>query len=163
MIFLRAEQEKADEEYAKRADSDQARYAASGAHDVVDVHHRWMERAQWGTKTPPVEPCIIGDAQSELILLMIANNVNSIYPRFYSLFCEGKKKLIDAFNKNDWNWRLDLDPKVPYLGEDQNGVPIEPTEQQLEECYNTYIKGTKSDIGLDGYLLSYRGTFHMKG
>eukprot|EP00435_Cladocopium_sp_Y103_P008068 s733_g2.t1 len=124
-----------------------------------------MERVQWGTKVSPIEPCVIGDAQSELIylmILMIANNINSIYPRFYNRFCEGKKKLIDSFNKNDGNWRLDLDPRIPYLGEDQHGNLIEPTEEQLETCYEQHIKGTESDIGLDGYILSYYGSSHMK-
>eukprot|EP00435_Cladocopium_sp_Y103_P007792 s835_g2.t1 len=59
--------------------------------------------------------------------------------------------------------RLDLDPKIPFLGVDINGELIEPNDQQLEQHYQDWMnKKTKFDQGLDGYIRSYHGALVFK-
>eukprot|EP00435_Cladocopium_sp_Y103_P054686 s449_g17.t2 len=139
--------------------------AAPAAGSQSNTYPAWMRRVQFGSKVLPEEPCIVGDAQSELIhimILMVANNLSAFLARHYSLFCERVGKLASAHREKPGE-RLDLDPKIPFLGVDQDGELIEPTDQQLEEHYeNNMNKRSKSDQGVDGYVRSYHGSLVFK-
>ena len=55
-------------------------------------------------------------------------------------------------------FRIDLDPKVPYLGEDSDGNLIEPTDEQMKELYRQVGNPkSKEDIGEDGFVNAYHG------
>ena len=41
---------------------------------------------------------------------------------------------METFQQNQ-KFRMDLDSRTPYLGEDENGELIEPTAQQMKELY----------------------------
>eukprot|EP00435_Cladocopium_sp_Y103_P073251 s103_g43.t1 len=148
----------------QKAESDQAKGATSGVRDAQECP-AWMRRVQFGSKVLPEEPCIVGDAQSELIhivILMVANNLSVFLARHYGLFCERVGKLASAHREKPGE-RLDLDPKIPFLGVDPNGELIEPTDQQLEEHYqNNMNKKSKHDQGVDGYIRSYHGSLVFK-
>eukprot|EP00435_Cladocopium_sp_Y103_P011557 s3902_g3.t1 len=148
----------------EKAESDQAVGATSGVRDAQE-YPSWMKRIEFGSKVLPEEPCVVGDAQSELIhilILMIANNICTFISRHYNLFCEGIGKLASA-DAEKTTERLDVDPKIPYLGIDDDGELIEPTDEQLEEFYKDNARpGSKHDLGEDGYVRSYYGSLIFK-
>eukprot|EP00435_Cladocopium_sp_Y103_P048297 s3250_g14.t1 len=93
---------------------------------------------------------------------MIANNLGTFLARYHSLFCGDIGKLASA-HADKAEERIDLDPKIPYLGTDNVGELIEPTDEQLEEYYQTSMnKTSKFDQGLDGYVRSYHGSLVFK-
>ena len=58
---------------------------------------------------------------------------------------------------------MDLDSKVPYLGEDENGELIEPTAQQMRELYHEVGRpDQKDDIGEEGFVNAYYGAIVLK-
>ena len=58
---------------------------------------------------------------------------------------------------------MDLDSKVPYLGEDENGELIEPTAQQMKELYQEVGRpDQKDDIGEEGFVNAYYGAVVFK-
>ena len=60
-------------------------------------------------------------------------------------------------------FRLDLDPKVPYLGEDDDGNLIEPSDDQMRELYRQIGKPEhKDDVGEDGFVNAYHGSLVFK-
>ena len=61
------------------------------------------------------------------------------------------------------NFRLDLDPRVPYLGEDKDGNLIEPTDEQMRDLYHSICTpGSKEDLGEDGFACAYHGAIIFK-
>ena len=56
-----------------------------------------------------------------------------------------------------------MDPKVPYLGEDDDGNLIEPTDEQMRELYRQVgnPKG-KEDCGEQGFVNAYHGSLIFK-
>ena len=94
---------------------------------------RWMERVQFGSRTLPAHPCMIGDAQPDfvnLILLQMGSNINHIIKNFHRNFCGPVGNLWKHFQSHN-DLRADLDPKIPYIGLDDNGDLIEPDEITL--------------------------------
>eukprot|EP00435_Cladocopium_sp_Y103_P035466 s647_g9.t1 len=149
----------------QKAESEQAKGATSGVRDAQEFP-AWMRRVEFGSKVLPEEPCIAGDAQSELIhivILMLANNLCLFLARHYSLFCEVVGKLASAHAEKPGE-RIDIDPKIPLLGEEQNSELIEPADQQLEEHYQVFGNPThsKHDQGMDGFVRSYHGSLIFK-
>ena len=136
--FLTEEREKAEtieEEGADDANIDIGEYHAGEARNVYIAYPAWMKRVEFGSKVLPSEPCQIGDAQPDLIkilLLQIGNNILRIYRHFQRNFCDDIECGWQQFQRNP-SYRLDLDPKVPYLGEDDDGHLIEPTDDQMKE------------------------------
>ena len=58
---------------------------------------------------------------------------------------------------------MDLDSRVPYLGEDENGELIEPTAQQMKELYKEIGRpNQKDDIGEEGFVNAYYGAVVLK-
>ena len=58
---------------------------------------------------------------------------------------------------------MDLDSRVPYLGEDENGELIEPTAQQMKELYQEIGRPQqKDDIGEEGFVNAYYGSVVLK-
>ena len=56
--------------------------------------------------------------------------------------------IMQHFEKASKKLRIDLDPKVPYLGEDDEGNLIEPTDEQMKELYRQVGNPNgKEDIG----------------
>lgn len=54
---------------------------------------------------------------------------------------------------------MDLDPKVPYLGEDDEGNLIEPSDEQMQDLYRQIGKpDTRDDVGEDGFVSAYHGS-----
>eukprot|EP00435_Cladocopium_sp_Y103_P014506 s4216_g3.t1 len=69
--FLRQEQKE-----ERKAASEEAKGATSGVRDARD-YPAWMRRIKFGSQVLPQEPCLVGDAQTELIhivILMIARS-----------------------------------------------------------------------------------------
>eukprot|EP00435_Cladocopium_sp_Y103_P047933 s1604_g14.t1 len=151
-----------DEE--QKAESREAKGATSGVRDAREFP-AWMKRIKFSSKVLPQDPCIIGDAQAELIhivILMIANNLGTFLARYHSLFCGDIGKLASA-HADKAEERIDLDPKIPYLGTNNVGELIEPTDEELEDFYETSMnKATKYDQGKDGYVRSYHGSLVFK-
>ena len=168
--FLKEEREQAEthgEDMEMHDDDDENQGFRAG--EVRHVHAnypKWMKRIDYGSKVLPIEACAIGDAQPELIkilLLQMGNNLLRIHRHYCLNFCENS---IDTawqhFQKNN-AYRFDLDPKVPYLGEDENGDPKEPTEEQMRELYwNTCNPEDKNDLGPDGFTWAYYGSLVYK-
>ena len=66
------------------------------------------------------------------------------------------------FNRNS-RFRIDLDPKAPYLGTDHEGNLIEPSDEQMRELYREVGNpGSKEDIGEDGFVNAYHGSLIFK-
>ena len=136
--FLKEEREQAettDEEEMDMQHDDNIRGFRAGEVRHVHIEYpKWMKRIDYGSKVLPTEACVIGDAQPELIkilLLQMGNNLLRIH-RHYSLnFCENSIETAWRHFQTVNRFRFDLDPKVPYLGEDENGDLIEPTDDQM--------------------------------
>ena len=168
--FLKEEREQAEtideEEMDMQNDDDIKGFRAGEVRHVHIEYPKWMKRIDYGSKVLPTEACVIGDAQPELIkilLLQMGNNLLRIH-RHYSLnFCENSIETAwQHFQKND-RYRFDLDPKVPYLGEDENGDPVEPTDDQMRRLYDeTCTPGDKNDIDPDGFTCAYYGSLIYK-
>ena len=166
--FLNEEREQAeknDEEETEGGEINIEEYEADEARDVVIEYPAWLKRIEFGSKVLPVEPCMIGDAQPELIkilLLQIGLNILRIYRIFQRNFCGTYEAAWQHFQLNQ-KFRLDLDPKVPYLGEDADGNLIEPTVQQMRELYRDVGKpDQKDDIGEEGFVNAYYGAIVFK-
>eukprot|EP00435_Cladocopium_sp_Y103_P033986 s3204_g8.t1 len=162
--YLEEARQKANAENEK-AEGEEAKFTTSGVRDAQH-HPKWMKRIEFGSKVLPEAPCITGDAQSELIhiiILMMANNLAVFLQRHCGFWCEDVKKLASAHAAKDQMWRMDVDPKIPFLSKNENGDIIEPTDQQLEEHYDEHGNTeTKHDLGKDGYVRSYHGSFIFK-
>ena len=108
---------------------------------------------------------MIGDAQPELIkilLLQIGLNILKIYKQFHRNFCGTFETAWQQFQVNQ-QFRLDLDPKVPYLGEDDDGNLVEPSDDQMRELYRQIGKPErKDDVGEDGFVNAYHGSLVFK-
>ena len=166
--FLNEEREQAeknDEEETEGGEINIEEYEADEARDAVIEYPAWLKRIEFGSKVLPVEPCMIGDAQPELIkilLLQIGLNILRIYRIFQRNFCGTYEAAWQHFQLNQ-KFRLDLDPKVPYLGEDADGNLIEPTGQQMRELYRDVGKpDQKDDIGEEGFVNAYYGAIVFK-
>ena len=166
--FLKEERENAEtikEEEADDATIDIEEYEAGEARNVHIAYPAWLNRVDFGSKVLPSEACAIGDAQPELIkilLLQIGNNILKIYKNFHRNFCENIEIGWKQFQRNP-QFRLDLDPKVPYLGEDDDGQLIEPTDDQMRELYRQVGNPrSKDDLGEDGFVNAYHGSLIFK-
>ena len=166
--FLNEEREQAemnDEEEIEGGEINIEEYEADEARDAVIEYPAWMKRVEFGSKVLPVEPCMIGDAQPELIkilLLQIGLNILRIYKQFHRNFCGTQETAWQYFQLNQ-QFRLDLDPKVPYLGEDGDGNLIEPSDEQMGELYRRIGKPEqRDDIGEDGFVNAYHGSLVFK-
>ena len=166
--FLNEEREQAernDDEETEGGEINIEEYEADEAHDAEIEYPAWLKRIEFGSKVLPVEPCMIGDAQPELIkvlLLQIGLNILRIYKNFHRNFCGTYETAWQHFQLNQ-RFRLDLDPKVPYLGEDADGNLIEPTGQQMRELYCDVGKpDQRDDIGEEGFVNAYYGAIVFK-
>ena len=166
--FLNEEREQAeenDDEEAEGGEINIEEYEAGEAHDAVVEYPAWLKRIEFGSKVLPIEPCTIGDAQPELIkilLLQIGFHILRIYRIFQRNFCGNCETAWQHFQQNK-KFRMDLDSKVPYLGEDENGELIEPTAQQMRELYHEVGRPEhKDDIGEEGFVNAYYGAIVLK-
>jgi len=166
--FLKEEREKADtveEEGATGGTINIEEYEAEEAKDAHVEYPAWMNRVDFGSKVLPSEPCMIGDAQPELIkilLLQMGNNLLKIYKNFHRNFCDTVESAWQQFQRNK-DFRLDLGPKVPYLGEDDDGNLIEPTDEQMQELYRQIGKpDSKDNVGEEGFVNAYHGSLIFK-
>ena len=91
--FLNEEREQAeenDDEETEGGEINIEEYEAGEAHDAVVEYPAWLKRVEFGSKVLPIEPCTIGDAQPELIkilLLQIGLHILRIYRIFQRNFC----------------------------------------------------------------------------
>ena len=166
--FLNEEREQADEnddEETEGGEINIEEYEAGEAHDAVVEYPAWLKRIEFGSKVLPIEPCTIGDAQPELIkilLLQIGLHILRIYRIFQRNFCGNCETAWQHFQQNK-KFRMDLDSKVPYLGEDEKGELIEPTAQQMRELYHEVGRPDhKDDIGEEGFVNAYYGAIVLK-
>ena len=166
--FLNEEREQAeenDDEETEGGEINIEEYEAGEAHDAVVEYPAWLKRVEFGSKVLPIEPCTIGDAQPELIkilLLQIGLHILRIYRIFQRNFCGNCETAWQHFQQNK-KFRMDLDSKVPYLGEDENGELIEPTAQQMRELYHEVGRPDhKDDIGEEGFVNAYYGAIVLK-
>ena len=165
--FLNEEREQAeenDDEETEGGEINIKEYEAGEAHDAVVEYPAWLKRVEFGSKVLPIEPCTIG-AQPELIkilLLQIGLHILRIYRIFQRNFCRSCETAWQHFQQNK-KFRMDLDSKVPYLGEDENGELIEPTAQQMRELYHEVGRpDQKDDIGEEGFVNAYYGAIVLK-
>ena len=166
--FLNEEREQAeenDDEETEGGEINIEEYEAGEAHDAVVEYPAWLKRIEFGSKVLPIEPCTIADAQPELIkilLLQIGLHILRIYRIFQRNFCGNCETAWQHFQQNK-KFRMDLDSKVPYLGEDENGELIEPTAQQMRELYHEVGRpDQKDDIGEEGFVNAYYGAIVLK-
>ena len=166
--FLNEEREQTDEsddEETEGGEINIEEYEAGEAHDAVVEYPAWLKRIEFGSKVLPIEPCTIGDAQPELIkilLLQIGLHILRIYRIFQRNFCGNCETAWQHFQQNK-KFRMDLDSKVPYLGEDENGELIEPTAQQMRELYHEVGRPEhKDDTGEEGFVNAYYGAIVLK-
>ena len=166
--FLNEEREQAeenDDEETEGGEINIEEYEAGEAHDAVVEYPAWLKRIEFGSKVLPIEPCTIGDAQPELIkilLLQIGLHILRIYRIFQRNFCGNCETAWQHFQQNK-KFRMDLDSKVPYLGEDENGELIEPTAQLMRELYHEVGRpDQKDDIGEEGFVNAYYGAIVLK-
>ena len=166
--YLNEEREQTDEsddEETEGGEINIEEYEAGEAHDAVVEYPAWLKRIEFGSKVLPIEPCTIGDAQPELIkilLLQIGLHILRIYRIFQRNFCGNCETAWQHFQHNK-KFRMDLDSKVPYLGEDENGELIEPTAQQMRELYHEVGRPEhKDDIGEEGFVNAYYGAIVLK-
>ena len=167
--FLKEEREHAEThgEGMEMQDDDENRGFRAG--EVRHVHAnypKWMKRIDYGSKVLPVEACVIGDAQPELIkilLLQMGNNLLRIHRHYCLNFCENSIETAWQHFQTVNAYRFDLDPKVPYLGEDENGDPKEPTDDQMRELYwNICDPEDRNNLGPDGFTCAYYGSLIFK-
>ena len=166
--YLNEEREQTDEDDDEETEGGEINieeYEAGEAHDAVVEYPAWLKRIEFGSKVLPIEPCTIGDAQPELIkilLLQIGLHILRIYRIFQRNFCGNCETAWQHFQQNK-KFRMDLDSKVPYLGEDENGELIEPTAQQMRELYHEVGRPEhKDDIGEEGFVNAYYGAIVLK-
>ena len=58
---------------------------------------------------------------------------------------------------------MDLDSKVSYLGEDEQGYLIEPSDEDMKEfCRKVGNPKHKDDLGEDGFVNAYHGALIFK-
>ena len=127
---------------------------------------KWMQRIEFGSKVLPIEPCTIGDAQTRIhqdppVAEWITYRPGSTdYSNGTSV--ETSRRHGNIFNRTR-NFRMDLDSRTPYLGEDENGELIEPTAQQMKELYKEIGRpNQKDDIGEEGFVNAYYGAVVLK-
>ena len=166
--YLNEEREQTDEDDDEETEGGEINieeYEAGEAHDAVVEYPAWLKRIEFGSKVLPIEPCTIGDAQPELIkilLLQIGLHILRICRIFQRNFCGNCETAWQHFQQNK-KFRMDLDSKVPYLGEDENGELIEPTAQQMRELYHEVGRPEhKDDIGEEGFVNAYYGAIVLK-
>ena len=161
----REEAETVEEEGTAGGDINIEEYQAGEAVDADIKYPAWMNRIDFGSKVLPVEPCMIGDAQPELIkilLLQMGVNLLRIYKQFHRNFCSTYETAWQHFQTNQ-KFRLDLDPKVPYPGEDDEGNLIEPSVEQMKDLYRQVGRpDSKDDVGEDGFVNAYHGSLIFK-
>ena len=101
--FLKEEREKAEtikEEEMDAADASTGEFHAGEARTVHVEYPAWMKRVEYGSKVMPTEACVIGDAQPELIkilLLQMGNNLLKIYRHYHRNFCEDPESAWQHF------------------------------------------------------------------
>ena len=169
--YLNEEREQTDEsddEETEGGEINIEEYEAGEAHDAVVEYPAWLKRIEFGSKVLPIEPCTIGDAQPELIKILLLQiglhilRIYRIYRIFQRNFCGNCETAWQHFQQNK-KFRMDLDSKVPYLGEDENGELIEPTAQQMRELYHEVGRPEhKDDIGEEGFVNAYYGAIVLK-
>ena len=154
-----------DEEGMAEGEINIEEFQAGEAENIETKYPAWIHRIDFGSKVLPKEPCLIGDAQTEpikILLLQMGINILRIYKQFHRNFCGSIETAWQHFQQNS-QFRLDLDPKVPYLGEDDDGVLVEPSIEQMKFLYRQIGKpGNKEDIGEDGFVNAYHGSLIFK-
>ena len=168
--FLKEEREQAEthegEEMEMQDDDENRGFRAGEVRHVHIAYPKWMKRIDYGSKVLPTEACVIGDAQPELIkilLLQMGSNLLRIHRHYCLNFCENSIETAWQHFQTVNRFRFDLDPKVPYLGEDENGDLIEPTDDQMRELYeNICDPEDKNNLGPDGFTCAYHGSLVYK-
>ena len=130
-----------------------------------NIQHGWTGSCL-DRKFCPQIPCMIGDAQPDLIkilLLQMGVNLHILIKHFHRNFCGKIETVWQHFQKNK-TLRIDLDPKVPYLGEDDDGNLIETTDDHMKELYYHRVgnPNCKEDIGEQGFVNAYHGSLIFK-
>ena len=167
--YLKEEREQAEthDENVEMHDDDEKRgFRAGEVRQVHIAYPKWMKRIDYGSKVLPAGPCAIGDAQPELIkilLLQMGNNLLRIHRHYCLNFCENSIETAWQHFQTVDRFRFDLGPKVPYLGEDENGDLIEPTDAQMRELYEQICDpDNKDNLGPDGFTCAYYGSLIYK-
>ena len=158
------EQDEQEEEEIQGGEFNLCKFKAGEMQDAVE-YPAWMNRVVFGSKVLPTDPCMIGDAQPDLIkilLLQMGVNLHILIKHFHRNFCGKIETVWQHFQKNK-TLRIDLDPKVPYLGEDDDGNLIETTDDHMKELYHRVGNpNCKEDIGEQGFVNAYHGSLIFK-
>ena len=124
---------------------------------------KWMGRVAFGSKTLPASPCMIGDAQPNLIKILLLQIGRTSTTSSSTLSYCGKIEVLWKHFNSSSRFRADLDPYLPSLGVDHEGNLIEPTDDQMRELYKEVgSPGSKEDIGEDGFVNAYHGSLIFK-
>ena len=164
--FLDGEKKETEEkDAAEEEEMDVGKFEGGKVRDAMEFP-KWMERVQFGSKIPPgLNSCILGDARPDLInllLLAIGSNVAQILQNFHRNYCGPIEEIWRQFQPHG-ELRIDLDPKIPYLGVNDEGELIEPQEYHLRAQYQKVgIPAHADDLGEDGFIRSYRGSLNSK-
>ena len=156
----REQAEMVDEEGIEGGDINIEEYEADEARDAIVEYPAWLKRIEFGSKVLQVEPCM--PELIKILLLQMGLNLLKIYKQFHRNFCGTFETAWQHFQMNQ-QFRLDLDPKVPYLGEDDDGNLIEPSDEQMRDLYRQIGKPEhKDDVGEDGFVSAYHGSLVFK-
>ena len=133
------------------------KFKAGEVQDVVE-YPAWLARVNFGSSVLPTDPCMIGDAQPDLIkilLLQMGVNISNMCKQFHRNFCGTIEAAWQHFQSNN-KFRMDLDPKVWHLGEDDEGNLIAPTDEQMRGLYHQVSNpNSKEDVGEEGNLSTH--------
>ena len=153
-----------DEEETTGGSINIQKFKAGEVQDVVE-YPAWMARVDFGSRVLPTDPCVIGDDQPDLIkilLLQMGVNLFNMCKQFHRNFCGTIESAWQHFQSNN-KFRMDLDPKVPYLGEDDEGNLIAPTDEQMRELYRQVGNPrSREDVGEEGFVNAYYGSLIFK-
>ena len=158
------EKDEQEEEEIQGGESNLRKFRMREMQDAVE-YPSWMSRIAFVSKILPTEPSMIGDAQPDLIKILLLQMGEPIQSdqTVPSEFLLGRLKRLGNIFRRTREFRIDLDPKVPYLGEDDDGKLIEPTDEQMRELYRQVGNpNSKEDIGEDGFVHAYHGSLIFK-
>ena len=126
---------------------------------------KWLKLYEWGVESLTAEGAICMDKfplAPEIMDLIWGKWVTSKYTKALSIFIRGDKDAIaTCFEDKHWDKRIDLNEPVPYNGLDEDGMLLDPTEQQHKDYHHhKYVVNGKEEnshrFEFEGYMQSYK-------
>ena len=125
------EKDAQEEEEIQSGEINLRKFKAGEIQDAVE-YTSWMSRVVFWSKVLPTDPCMIGDAQPDLIkilLLQIGVNLRLLIQDFQRNFCGKIETVWQHFQKT--SCIVDLAPRFHISVK----MTIEPTDEHMKELY----------------------------